>query len=98
MSATVQRRDRGWRLRWGMLVAGDLVAAVLAYLLAFLLRVAVPLPLTIGYLPALRFAEVQHHWIAMLAAQVGSLYLFGLYEARAATNPRDALPALVFAP
>ena len=81
-----------------MLVAGDLTAAYLAYLLAFLLRVVVPLPLTTGYLPPLRFAEVQHHWVAMLAAQVGTLYFLGLYEVRAATNPRDSVAALVFAP
>src|SRR5262245_64129236 len=98
MSAPVHRRDRSWRLRWAILVAGDLLAACLAYLLAFLLRVVVPLPLTIGYLPPLRFAEVQHHWVAMLLAQVGTLYFLGLYEARAATNPRDHLGALLFAP
>ena len=98
MSASVHRRDRGWRLRWGMLVAGDLLAACLAYLLAFLLRAVVPLPLTTGYLPPLRFAEVEHHWVAMLLAQLGALYFLGLYEVRAATNPRDQLGALAVAP
>ena len=69
------------------LVAGDLLAACLAYLLAFLLRTAVPFPLTQGYLPPLRFAEVHHHWPEMLAAQMGALYFLGLYEARALTDP-----------
>ncbi|TMA66810.1 MAG: hypothetical protein E6J68_06920, partial [Deltaproteobacteria bacterium] len=82
------RRERGWRLRWALLVQGDLLAACLAYLLAFLLRAAVPLPLTQGYLPAVRFAQVHHHWIAMLGAQVGVLYFLGLYEPRALGNPR----------
>jgi exopolysaccharide biosynthesis polyprenyl glycosylphosphotransferase len=93
----VHRRDQGWRLRWAVLVAGDALAAWLAYLTAFVLRVAVPLPLTQGYLPMLRFAEVHHHWLEMLAAQVGALYFLGLYEARALARPRDHVGALVAA-
>jgi hypothetical protein len=57
-----------------VLVTGDALCAWLAYLLAFVLRVAVPLPLTQDYLPMLRFAEVHHHWLEMLAAQLGALY------------------------
>ena len=95
MSATVQRRERGWRLRWGMLVVGDLVAACLAYLLAFLLRVVVPLPLTQGFLPPLRFAEVRHHWPELFLSQVLVLYFLGLYEAHALSRPRDHVGALV---
>jgi len=68
MSRSVYRRDGGWRLRWAILVAGDLLAACLAYLLAFVLRTHVPLPLTQGYLPGVRFAEVHHHWPEMLLA------------------------------
>jgi len=45
-------------VRWAILVAGDLLAAFLAYLIAFMIRVSVPLPLTQGYLPALRFSVV----------------------------------------
>ncbi|HLK10442.1 MAG TPA: sugar transferase [Candidatus Binatia bacterium] len=94
----MQRRDSGWRLRGALLVAGDLLAACLAYLLAFLLRVVMPLPLTTGYLPALRFGEVNHHWIAMLAGQVATLYFLGLYEARALADPREFFGALALAP
>ncbi|HXJ37187.1 MAG TPA: sugar transferase [Candidatus Eisenbacteria bacterium] len=74
-----------------MLVTGDLVAAPLAYLLAFGLRVMVPFPFTQGYLPGIRFAEVTHHWPEMLAAQLLTLYLLGLYDTRALLNPRDHL-------
>jgi exopolysaccharide biosynthesis polyprenyl glycosylphosphotransferase len=79
-------------------VAGDVLACVLAYLLAFILRARVPLPLTQDYLPSVRFAEVQHHWIEMMLAQLGALYFFGLYEVRALTRPREYLGALVAAP
>jgi len=74
-----------------MLVTGDLVAAPLAYLLAFGLRVTVPFPFTQGYLPGIRFAEVTHHWPEMLAAQLLTLYFLGLYDTRALLNPRDHL-------
>jgi exopolysaccharide biosynthesis polyprenyl glycosylphosphotransferase len=95
MSRSVHRRDGGWRLRWAILVAGDLLAAALAYLLAFLVRVVVPFPLTIGYLPPLRFAEVHHHWPELLLTQLGVLYFLGLYEAHALTRPRDHAGPLV---
>jgi len=97
MPRSVHRLSRGWRLRWAILVAGDLLSACLAYLLAFLLRARIPLPLTQGYLPPLRFAEVRHHWFEMLAAQVGALYFLGLYEARALTSPRGHAGALATA-
>jgi exopolysaccharide biosynthesis polyprenyl glycosylphosphotransferase len=87
----VHRRDKGWRARRALLAAGDLAAAPLAYVLAFALRVLVPLPFTQGYLPGVRFAEVSHHWGAMLVAQAAALYLLGLYDARALANPRDHL-------
>jgi len=97
MSRSVYRRDGGWRLRWAILVAGDVLAASLAYLLAFMLRARVPLPLTQGYLPPVRFAEVHHHWPEMLLAQAGVLYFLGLYEAHALHRPRDHLGAVVAA-
>ena len=94
----MQRRDGGWRLRWAILVAGDVLACVLAYLAAFILRTLVPLPLTQGYLPGIRFAEVQHHWPEVILAQLGALYFFGLYEVRALTSPREYLGPLLAAP
>jgi exopolysaccharide biosynthesis polyprenyl glycosylphosphotransferase len=93
----VHRRDKGWRVRWAVLAAGDMLAAFLAYLVAFVLRVVVPLPLTQGYLPALRFSEVNHHWVELLAAQLATLYFLGLYETRAVLRPRPHLAALVAA-
>jgi len=80
-----------------VLAAGDLLAAVLAYLTAFILRVVVPLPLTQGYLPAFRFSEVKHHWGEMLLAQLAMLYFLGLYETRAVLSPRPHVAALAAA-
>ncbi len=74
-----------------------MLAACLAYLVAFVLRVVVPFPWTQGYLPPFRFAEVDHHWIEMLAAQLAVLYFLGLYETRAVMRPRPYLAALVAA-
>jgi exopolysaccharide biosynthesis polyprenyl glycosylphosphotransferase len=78
-----------------VLAAGDMLAACLAYLLAFILRVVVPFPLTQGYLPAVRFSEVNHHWTEMLLAQVATLYFLGLYETRAVLRPRSHLVLVV---
>jgi len=94
----VYRRDRGWRLRWAIVLAGDLLFAAFAYLLAFFLREHVPLPLTQSYLPSLRFFEVRHHWMTLLGAQVVVLYFLGLYEVRALARPREFLGPLVAAP
>ena len=74
-----------------------MLAACLAYLLAFILRVVVPFPLTQGYLPAVRFSEVSHHWPEMLVAQVATLYFLGLYETRAVLRPRPHLVLIVAA-
>jgi len=71
-----------------VLVAGDGLAACLAYLLAFLVRIAVPLPFTTDYLPAIRFEEVPHHWLELLLTQVVVLYFLGLYEVRTLLKPR----------
>ncbi len=80
-----------------MLAAGDLLAAFLAYLVAFILRVVVPFPLTQGYLPAIRFSEVNHHWLELALAQLATLYFLGLYETRAVLRPRPYLAALAAA-
>jgi FlaA1/EpsC-like NDP-sugar epimerase len=72
-----------------MLVGGDLLASVLAYLAAWGVRMAVPLPLTTGYIPTLRFTEVHHHWPELALAQGAALYFLGLYETRALIRPRD---------
>jgi len=93
----VQRRDSGWRLRWGLLVTGDLLTAVVSYLAAWGVRMLIPVPFTSGYIPAIRFAEVSHHWGELLAFQAGALYFLGLYETRALIRPRDHVGGFVTA-
>lgn len=80
-----------------MLVIGDLLASLLAYLAAWGIRVSVPLPLTTGFIPAIRFDEVQHHWPELLLVQVGALYFLGLYETRTLIRPRDHLGGMMAA-
>ena len=94
MSRRVRGRLRGWYVRAAVLAAGDALAAVLAYLLAFAIRIIMPLPLTQGYLPAVRFAEVEHYWITLVGLQLVALYALGLYETRLLTEPRRAVQGI----
>ncbi|MCB1058013.1 MAG: sugar transferase [Acidobacteria bacterium] len=68
---------RGWKLlRW----AGDLVWGVLAFLAAFLVRIAVPLPFTLGLLPPDRLGYFGSAWWIVAASQLLLLYFFGFYD------------------
>jgi exopolysaccharide biosynthesis polyprenyl glycosylphosphotransferase len=78
-------------------VTGDLLAAPLAYLTAFLVRTLVRFPFTQDYLPGVRFTEVAHHWPEMLGAQLLVLYLLGLYDTRALADPRHHLTPIAAA-
>src|SRR5689334_11526080 len=60
--------------------AGDLAAAAAAFALAFLLRVALPLPFTAARLPLDRLRLAAPGLPAALAAQLAALYLFGAYD------------------
>ena len=87
-----------WRLRWLLVVTGDVGAALLAYLSAFLIRAYVPLPLTADLLPVFRFVQVTHYWVVIVIGQVVLLYYFGCYDERALIEPRRYMtPALTAA-
>ncbi len=88
MGAAVSQSAAVWRLRWLALSAGDIGAAFVAYVTAFLFRAFIPLPFTSDYLPVLRFAQVTHYWIVIAAAQVALLLYFGWYDDRALAEPR----------
>ena len=90
-------RLRGWYVRGAVVVAGDALAAVLAYLTAFAVRIILPIPFTQGFLPAVRFAELPHHWLALVGMQLVALYALGLYETRFLTEPRRAVQGITVA-
>jgi exopolysaccharide biosynthesis polyprenyl glycosylphosphotransferase len=94
----VSRWGARWRLRWLLVVTGDVGVALLAYLSAFLVRAYVPLPLTADLLPVLRFVQVTHYWVVIVIGQVVLLYYFGCYDERALIEPRRYMtPALTAA-
>jgi len=68
---------RGFRLAR---IAGDLVVGPLAFLLAFVIRLYVPVPLTRSLLPLDRLAFYAEHWIAVVVTQLLVLYFFALYD------------------
>ena len=61
-------------------LAGDAALALAALWLAFQLRIYLPLPFTEGLLPRDRLAFLFGEWPAVLLAQLGCLYVFGLYD------------------
>lgn len=68
---------RVWKLlRW----TGDLAWGVLAFLTAFLVRMAVPLPFTLGLLPRDRLGYFGSEWWIVALSQLLLLYFFGFYD------------------
>jgi exopolysaccharide biosynthesis polyprenyl glycosylphosphotransferase len=61
-------------------LATDLAVGLAALILAFQTRISLPLPLTVGLLPADRFAFLTLAAILVLASQNLGLYFFGFYE------------------
>ena len=66
--------------RWWMLVIGDLLIAVAAYRLAFLLRSLVYIPLFRGLLPMGVYHEVPHLLWVVVGSQAFWLHLGGVYD------------------
>jgi len=66
-----------------VLLLGDLVWGILAYVIAFALRVYLPLPFTVDFLPLTRVFELRHMLPAILLAEFVTLYFFGFYDLRA---------------
>lgn len=59
---------------------GNLAAAAISIVLAFWLRVVVPLPWTLGLMPASRLHFLCEFFLLFLALQPLVLYFFGLYD------------------
>jgi len=65
------------------LIVFDVLWGVVAYLLAFVVRIHVPLPFTADFLPGQRVFELHHMLPQLLVAEIGILYFFGFYDLRA---------------
>jgi exopolysaccharide biosynthesis polyprenyl glycosylphosphotransferase len=61
-------------------VGGDLIAAALAFVAAFAVRVSLPLPFTSQLLPADRWQLARDSWWIPLVLQPLALYLLALYD------------------
>ena len=68
------------RLRWWLLVVGDLGIAALAYRLAFLLRSWVYIPVFRGLLPMGRYEELPHLLWLVVGSQFFWLHVAGVYD------------------
>jgi exopolysaccharide biosynthesis polyprenyl glycosylphosphotransferase len=66
-----------------LLLLFDLVWGVIAYVIAFLLRIYFPVPFTLDFLPFDRIFELRHMLPAVLLAEFVTLYFFGFYDLRA---------------
>ena len=64
------------------LLTFDVLWGVLAYVLAFMVRIYVPVPFTADLLPAGRVFELRHMLPQLLVAEVVILYFFGFYDLR----------------
>ncbi|MBI3769299.1 MAG: sugar transferase [Deltaproteobacteria bacterium] len=65
------------------LLTFDVLWGFVAYLLAFVVRIHVPLPFTADFLPGRRVFELRHMVLQLLAAEIVILYFFGFYDLRA---------------
>jgi len=65
------------------LLAFDLAWGAVAYILAFAVRIYIPVPFTADFLPGTRVFELHHMLPELLLAEILILYFFGFYDLRA---------------
>jgi exopolysaccharide biosynthesis polyprenyl glycosylphosphotransferase len=58
----------------------DLALGMIAYSLAWVIRMYVTLPFTRALLPQERWDAVEHFWLTLILSQVFFLYILGLYD------------------
>jgi lipopolysaccharide/colanic/teichoic acid biosynthesis glycosyltransferase len=61
-------------------LGGDVMIGPLAFLLAFVVRFYVPVPLTRSLLPVHKLGFYAEHWMAVAITQVLALYFFAFYD------------------
>lgn len=79
----MERRGLREQSTIALLILCDLLWAVVAYVIAFFLRIYFPLPLTADFLPPARVFELRHMLPAIVLAELVTLYFFGFYDLRA---------------
>jgi exopolysaccharide biosynthesis polyprenyl glycosylphosphotransferase len=87
-------RPRGFRVAR---LAGDVVVGPIAFLLAFLVRLYVPVPMTRSLLPLDRISFFVEHWIPVVITQVAALYFFAFYDPPQPASRPELLRRLVAA-
>jgi exopolysaccharide biosynthesis polyprenyl glycosylphosphotransferase len=85
---------RGFRL---VRLAGDVLVGPIAFLLAFLVRLYVPVPMTRSLLPLDRISFYAEHWIPVVLTQVAVLYFFAFYDPPQPASRPELLRRLVAA-
>jgi exopolysaccharide biosynthesis polyprenyl glycosylphosphotransferase len=81
--AAVRRRTLRYQTTLLVLMLADVLCVLLMYVAAFLLRSYVAFPFTVGFLPLLRYTEVNHPLFLLAASQIVLLYFFGFYDLHA---------------
>ncbi len=79
-SRDVPKRNNGGRLPATLIIAVDLLIGAVSYFLAWYIRIAFELPLTVSLLPQENWAAVDHFWVLLAVSQVFCLYIFSLYD------------------
>jgi len=85
---------RGFRV---VRLAGDVMVGPIAFLIAFLVRLYVPVPMTRSLLPQDRISFYADHWIPVVATQVAVLYFFAFYDPPQPASRAELLRRLVAA-
>ena len=85
---------RGFRV---VRLAGDVLVGPIAFLLAFLVRLYVPVPMTRSLLPFDRISFYAEHWIPVVVTQVAVLYFFAFYDPPQPASRPELLRRLVAA-
>jgi FlaA1/EpsC-like NDP-sugar epimerase len=79
------------------LVVADVLAVVIAYAAAFLVRIWLPIPLTSQLLPASRAAVAHNTLLIALLTQFPLFYFFGLYDTRLLRQRHSAVAGAAMA-
>ncbi|MBI4446796.1 MAG: sugar transferase [Acidobacteria bacterium] len=75
----------------------DLAIGFLAYVLAWIIRITLPIPYTSHLLPGERWDIVTHPWLLLALSQIFFLYIFGLYDDLRLTRHREIIRYLFLA-